>query len=101
MDENNKYLKEFEEALKNKSVGFHTKNIYYVKSLSDYMKEDKIIPTSTFTSYNKRGFNDLIPFFQFVSKYKDLNKKPILLQISYFLSYNLNVYGINNELDKK
>ena len=60
------------------------------------------IDTGTkFTPYIKREFEMLTPFFQFVFKKRPiLNKKPILLHISYFLSYNLNVYGIKNELDK-
>ena len=101
VDDYDSYKDEFQKALNKKSVEFHTKNIYYVKSLKDYKNENKIIPTTTFNSYNKRGFDTLIPFFEFVqNKYPILNKKPILLQISHFLSYNLNIYGIKNELDK-
>ena len=93
--------KDFDEALKKKDVEFHTKNIYFVKELKDFVDEEKIIPTTSLTTYNKRSFNVLLPFFDYVYKKKPiLNKKPILLQVSYFLSYNLNVYGINNELDK-
>ena len=101
VDLNDNYYNKFNEALNKVNVGFHTKNIYYVKSLSNYMDENKIIPTTSFTSYIKREFQMLTPFFQFVFKKRPiLNKKPILLQISYFLSYKLNVYGIKNELDK-
>jgi len=93
--------KDFDEALQKKSVEFHTKNIYFVKELKDFVDEEKIIPTTSLTTYNKRSFNIVLPFFDYVYKKKPiLNKKPILLQVSYFLSYNLNVYGINNELDK-
>ena len=93
--------KDFDEALKKKDVEFHTKNIYFVKELKDFVDEEKIIPTTSLTTYNKRSFNVLLPFFDYVYKKKPiLNKKPILLQVTYFLSYNLNVYGINNELDK-
>ena len=101
VDDYDIYKNEFQNALNKKSVEFHTKNIYYVKSLKDYINEHKIIPTTSFNTYNKRGFDSLIPFFEFVhNKYPILNKKPILLQISHFLSYNLNIYGIKNELDK-
>ena len=93
--------KVFEEALNQKNVEFHTKNIYYVNSLNEYIDEKKPITTTTFTSYNKRGFDTLIPFFDYIYKKKPiLNKKPIILQVSYFLSYKLNVFGINNKLDK-
>ena len=93
--------KEFNEALKKINVMFHTKNIYYVNSLADFIDENKIIPTTTFTSYIKRGYNTLFPFFNYIYRKQPLlNKKPIILQVSYFLSYKLNVYGLNNELDK-
>ena len=95
------YEKEFNEALKKINIMFHTKNIYYVKSLADFIDENKAIPTTTFTSYNKRGYDTLFPFFNYIyRKQPILNKKPIILQVSYFLSYKLNVYGLNNELDK-
>ena len=93
--------KEFNEALKKINVMFHTKNIYYVNSLADFIDENKIIPTTTFTSYIKRGYDTLFPFFNYIYRKQPLlNKKPIILQVSYFLSYKLNVYGLNNELDK-
>lgn len=95
------YEKEFNEALKKINIMFHTKNIYYVNSLADFVDENKIIPTTTFTSYNKRTFDNLFPFFNYIyRKQPILNKKPIILQVSYFLSYKLNVYGLKNELDK-
>ena len=95
------YEKEFNEALKAINIMFHTKNIYYVNSLAEFVDENKIIPTTTFTSYNKRGFDNLFPFFNYIyRKQPILNKKPIILQVSYFLSHKLNVYGLNNELDK-
>ena len=44
-------------------------------------------------SYIKRNFNDLLPVFYFIfKKYPILDRKPILLQTSYFMSYNLNIY---------
>ena len=93
--------KEFNEALKKINIMFHTQNIYYVNSLADFIDENKIIPTTTFTSYNKRGYDTLFPFFTYIYKKQPiLNKKPIILQVSYFLSHKLNVYGLNNELDK-
>ena len=67
-DYDDKYKNEFKNALNNKRIEFHTKNIYYVKSLQDYAKENKIIPITTFTTYNKRGFDSLSPFFEFVYK---------------------------------
>lgn len=99
--DNDNYKEEFNDALNKKNIEFHTKNIYCVNSLKDFMDENKNIPTTTLKVYNKRGFDTLLPFFNFVFKKKPiLNKKPILLQVSYFLSYNLNVYGNNNALDK-
>ena len=101
IDNNDQYQEEFNNALNRKNIEFHTKNIYYVKSLKEYIDENKYIPTTTLTTYKKRGFDTLVPFFDFVYKKKPiLNKKPIIVQISYFLSYNLNIYGINNSLDK-
>ena len=101
IDNNDQYQEEFNNALNKTNIEFHTKNIYYVKSLKEYIYENKYIPTTTLTTYKKRGFDTLVPFFDFVYKKKPiLNKKPIIVQISYFLSYNLNVYGINNALDK-
>ena len=95
------YEKKFNDALKKINIMFHTKNIYYVNSLADFVDENKIIPTTTFTSYNKRSFDTLFPFFNYIyRKQPILNKKPIILQVSYFLSHKLNVYGLNNELDK-
>ena len=92
---------EFYNALEIKHIEFHTRNIYFVKDLNDYIDDNKIIPTTSLKTYIKRGFNNLVPFFSYmIRKQPILNKKPIIVQISYFLSYNLNVYGIDNELDK-
>ena len=93
--------KEFYEALEKINIEFHTKKIYFVNELSEYLDENKIIPTKSVKTYNKRGFNLLVPLFTYIHKKQPiLNKKPIILQISYFLSYILNVYGFDNELDK-
>ena len=51
--------------------------------------------------YNKRGFNDLLPaFYLSYKKYPTLNRKTILLQISYFMSYNLNIYKNINDKEE-
>ena len=96
-----KYEQEFKEALNKINIEFHTKKIYFVKSLADYTEENKNFPTTKIHTFRKRGFDTLLPFFDYIYKKKPiLNKKPIILQVSYFLSYILEVHGFNNELDR-
>jgi hypothetical protein len=82
---------EFEKILDKKNSCFNTKNICIVDSLDNY--PDFIYPSKLVKKYNKRGFNDLLPaFYLLYKKYPTLNRKTILLQLSYFMSNNLNIY---------
>jgi len=84
---------EFEKLLEQKSIGFNTKNIYIVDNLDEYINIKNNLPSYLMNSYIKRSFNDLLPIFYFIyKKYPILDRKPILLQTSYFMSYNLNIY---------
>lgn len=84
---------EFEKLLEQKSIGFNTKNIYIVDNLDEYINIKNNLPSYLMNSYIKRNFNDLLPVFYFIfKKYPILDRKPILLQTSYFMSYNLNIY---------
>ena len=79
-----------------RNIGFNTKNIYLVNNLNDNYNIDsnnKVLVKKI----NKRGFDDLLPMFYFIyKKYPVLNKKPILLQLSYFINYELNIYKNNS-----
>ena len=82
---------EFENILDKKNSCFNTKNIFIVDSLDNYLDNEN--PSKLVKKYNKRGFNDLLPaFYLLYKKYPTLNRKTILLQLSYFMSYNLNLY---------
>ena len=84
--------------LDKKNCSFNTKNIYIVNSLENYLDKKITLPSNLIRKYNKRGFNDLLSSFYFIyKKFPVLNKKPIILQISYFVSYNLNIYKNKNE----
>ena len=92
---------EFENILDKKSSCFNTKNIYIVDSLDNYLENEKELPSKLMKKYNKRGFNDLLPaFYLSYKKYPTLNRKTILLQISYFMSYNLNIYKNINDKEE-
>ena len=96
-----KYEQEFKEALNKINIEFHTKNIYIVRDLKDYIDENKNFKTKKIDTYRKRGFDTLLPFYDYIYKKQPiLNKKPIILQVSYFLSYDLEVHGLSNELDE-
>ena len=86
--------------LDKKNYDFNTKNIYIVDNIEKYLDEKSVLPTILYQSHIKRGFNDLIPVFYFIyKKYPILDKKPVLLQISYFMSYTLNIYKNIKEND--
>ena len=89
---------DFEKILNKKNSCFNAKNIYIVENIEDYLDKKNKLPSNLIKSYNKRGFNDLLPAFYFIhKKYPILNKKPIILQISHFMSYNLNIYKNKEE----
>ena len=93
---------EFDKMVDKKFFGFNTKNIYFVENIENYLDEKSVLPSTLTNSYMKRGLNDLLPVFYFIlKKYPILDKKPILLQISYFMSYKLNIYKNINEIDKE
>ena len=93
---------EFDKMVDKKFFGFNTKNIYFVENIENYLDEKSVLPSTLTNSYMKRGLNDLLPVFYFIlRKYPILDKKPILLQISYFMSYKLNIYKNINEIDKE
>ena len=93
---------EFDKMVDKKFFGFNTKNIYFVENIENYLDEKSVLPSTLTNSYMKRGLNDLLPVFYFIlKKYPILDKKPILLQISYFMSYKLNIYKNINENDKE
>ena len=89
---------EFEKILNKKNCGLNTRKIYIVDNIENYLDEKNNLPSHLMKSYNKRGFNDLLPAFYFIfKKFPILDRKPILLQISYFMSYKLNIYKSLNE----
>ena len=93
IDDDYNLKSEFENMLDKKNYGFNTKNIYIVDNIDKYLDEKNNLPTTLYKSYIKRGFNDLVPVFYLIyKKYPILDKKPVLLQISYFMSYTLNIY---------
>ena len=93
---------EFDKMVDKKFFGFNTKNIYFVENIENYLDEKSVLPSTLTNSYMKRGLNDLLPVFYFIlKKYPILDKKPILLQISYFMSYKLNIFKNINEIDKE
>ena len=94
IDDDYIYKEEYEKILELINIGFNTKNIYVI---SDFDKCDFINDNNAIIKKKaKRGFNDLLPVFYFIyKKYSILNKKPILLDISYFMSYELNIYKDN------
>ena len=93
IDDDYNLKSEFENMLDKKNYGFNTKNIYIVDNIDKYLDEKNNLPTTLYKSFIKRGFNDLVPVFYLIyKKYPILDKKPVLLQISYFMSYTLNIY---------
>ena len=89
---------EFEKILNQKNCGLNTRNIYIVDNIENYLDDKNNLPLHLSKSYNKRGFNDLLPAFYFIfKKFPILDRKPILLQISYFMSYKLNIYKNLND----
>ena len=100
IDNDYNFKSEYEQMLDKKNYGFNTKNIYIVDNIEKYLDEKSVLPTILYQSHIKRGFNDLIPVFYFIyKKYPILDKKPVLLQISYFMSYTLNIYKNIKEND--
>ena len=97
IDDDYKLKEELLNILDKKSCCFNTKNIYIVQSLENYLDNKETLPSMLIKKYNKRGFKDLLSSFYLIyKKFPILNKKPIILQISYFVSYNLNIYKNRN-----
>ena len=97
IDDDYKLKEELLNILDKKSCCFNTKNIYIVQSLENYLDNKETLPSMLIKKYTKRGFKDLLSSFYLIyKKFPVLNKKPIILQISYFVSYNLNIYKNRN-----